>query len=523
MVELRDWFLGIQDSAKMFISPTGGSVVADLVLLSLSPTQELPPTKFIDLYDERCYAHGEQHPFSCGNFNTTRRNAAHDILQSALGNNGVLSTPPTGTKHHFRGDATSSAPLPNDPIAKISLLLNSQQTIRSKQIKEQGKAFFEKTTDYDLQNVVRTIMPGCSTSSCLWARQGWGGDNLPERVQVIKQGDRAFYNGLQTCKNAWCCPVCSRRIGKQRHREITSVIERHSKSGGVACLVTRSIPHTRFDKAIDLNMKLKAAERSYKSGKGWKLIESRFGILGTVRNVEITLGKNGWHPHIHEIYFLESKSRCVEFKKALHEKWRSAAKRAGLAAPSYIYGVDVRFIRTSDPAETARAAKYLVKYGIASELTGWQNKEGKDSIMPFDFLMIARHSTDERAIRLAGEYFKEYASASKHKRQLVFSKKLLALYPLPRKGHEKKPMPPDAEQQIEENDSQIVFQFDNECDWQAIRHAGLRKTVLAAVECSEDLDEMRFWITNLIDHAIEYRNGGGKRALGPTVIFDGSG
>lgn len=268
----------------------------------------------------------------------------------------------------------------------------------------------------------RDILPKSRTAFCMHAvRQG--ATSVP--IQFSKKAGRASYRNLQVCGSVWRCAVCAAKISEKRrtalHRATGSF---KARTGGVVLLSTRTFPHSAADTVADLMEGLKKAEKQYKSGKQWKAISEEFGLVGTVRNVEITFGIHGAHPHIHELLFLSGPVDMEALQEALYLKWAKACQRAGLGTPTRAHGLD---IRNGDKAEAYIAKMGLEELGkrqwtTADELTKSHMKKGRgQSLSPFDLLRVARQATDKRVAGLARKYFRDYAEAFHNKRQLVVS------------------------------------------------------------------------------------------------------
>ena len=155
------------------------------------------------------------------------------------------------------------------------------------------------------------------------------------------------------------------------------------------------------------------AESRYKTGAPWVRLRSRFGIVGTVRAVEVTYGENGWHPHIHELVFTRSEVDMPELRSAVFARWHSVCEKVGLGLPTEAHGVDVR--------NGSYAAAYAGKWGMEAELTKAHVKRGKSSLTPWDLLRVSVQSVDSTAGSQSRALFAEYANAFHGKRQLVWS------------------------------------------------------------------------------------------------------
>jgi len=317
---------------------------------------------------------------------------------------------------------------------------------------------------FALQSVARSILPKSRTGACLRNRIG-GASHVG--VKYSRARARATYANLQTCASVWACPCCAAKISEHRRSDLVRLVNAHRAAGGVVLLATRTFPHTMTDSLAGLLSKLSTAEDKFKSGAPYKRIKDRFGIVGTVRAVECTFGANGWHPHIHELVFLDDAVELEELEDALYGRWLSAATRAGFPPPSREHGLDVR--------DGSYAAAYASKWGMESELTKWHVKKGKESsLSPFDLLRIALQDDDAQAVSSARSLFFEYAQAFRGKRQLVYSKGLRDLYDL------EDELTDEEAAEGEEPDAELLGLLEPS-QWKAILRAGMRGQLLEAI------------------------------------------
>jgi hypothetical protein len=171
--------------------------------------------------------------------------------------------------------------------------------------------------------------------------------------------------------------------------------------------------------------------RQYKQG-----LKKKVDKIGYVRALETTHGlTNGWHPHIHEIWFCgQNQGDFYAIKKGIFDLWSRACVAAGLPSPSFEHGVDVR--------DAQYAAGYITKFGdddatqarkwgMEDELTKTVAKQGK---LGADGLLVSRtpwQLLDAYAAdgdKQAGALFCDYARVFKGKRQVRWSKGLKDLY-----------------------------------------------------------------------------------------------
>lgn len=244
--------------------------------------------------------------------------------------------------------------------------------------------------------------------------------SLTDGVSIVSTSgqDRARFKGLQSCGSVWHCPICSSRISEYRSAELRFMLDMWQQSGKGVIFVTNTIRHTFDD---DLRLLLDAlfgvVWNRYTTHRAYKSLRKSLGYLGRVRSVEVTHGKNGWHPHIHEIWLIEKQPTSAELnqiERKLFKVWNTTLRNAGMGTVSREHGLTVQL--------GTNAADYVAKFGrlpkwdLNSELTKSHLKRGKQSSTPFDLLKRSLNGD-----KLAGALFREYAIAFAGRRQLYFS------------------------------------------------------------------------------------------------------
>lgn len=263
---------------------------------------------------------------------------------------------------------------------------------------------------YALQATARGILPGERVSTCLRRRRSK--DSSVTVWRAVDSG-AAHFKGLMACGSVWHCPVCAARISERRRVELEGAIAVHQASGGSVILVTVTNSHDRSDKLADLLTGQEKALHRFRSDRASKAIWSSFGVIGMVRALEVTHGRNGWHPHYHFLVFLDGlvpARRLKDLQVVLAHRWIDCCAAAGLPLPSLERGVDVR--------GGEWAARYASKWGLEQEMTKSHIKRGKQGgRTPFDLLREAFDTGEYAVCKL----FREYAECFKGKRQLVWS------------------------------------------------------------------------------------------------------
>lgn len=228
--------------------------------------------------------------------------------------------------------------------------------------------------------------------------------------------DRCEYAGLAVCGSVWLCPVCSSKIANRRAAEVRTLLEHHLSENKTALFITRTLPHQYGDSIFVLLAQLTAAMRKAKgSGTVRRLIKAR-GDAGSIRALEVTHGKNGWHPHVHEMLLLDgdiTADQLHTLKEALWAAWKSALDSVSAPGASQdAFKVDI--ITTPDVGDYALK---MASWGPADELARWHIKESKGGASPWQLI--------ERSIngdKQASALLLEYAEAFKGRAALYWSK-----------------------------------------------------------------------------------------------------
>jgi hypothetical protein len=231
------------------------------------------------------------------------------------------------------------------------------------------------------------------------------------------RGGVRFY-GLETCRRVWLCPVCAPRIAWKRAHLLEEQIRRWLGDGHAVLFQTLTFPHDYADPLKESAAVAAKAFTAVLSGRRWQEEKKRYGIEGTVRALEITLGPSGWHPHLHILVFLR-KPRGIRARRAIQrnfvQRFSQVVERAGYRSPN----------PRNCPIEivhSAEVGQYVATtIGIVSELTSWHMKKGKgESRTPIQLLrdVAANGSTEDR------RRWGEWESGTYRRRQLTYSRGL---------------------------------------------------------------------------------------------------
>lgn len=178
-------------------------------------------------------------------------------------------------------------------------------------------------------------------------RCGW---SMGALVTLLGQEGRTAWTGIEHCNSVWCCPLCSARIREGRRSEIQQGFEASKKLGWKAYFVTFTVPHSI---ETPLATSLKALRSAYAKMRRYSSLKEFWGsVEGVIKSTEVQVGSNGFHPHLHCIFFTTSSSLDGS---SLKSAWAKAVVKEGLAKPSESVGVVVK------EATTAGISNYLSK------------------------------------------------------------------------------------------------------------------------------------------------------------------
>lgn len=323
-------------------------------------------------------------------------------------------------------------PLNSGGISEGKQSLGIDRKIRVPILPDDDDKPIESHTEYRyrLQVLAREIVGDRDQRLYHCLRRPAPGAAFVEVRRTPEQGS-AHYCNLEVCSRVWTCPCCAGRISNERRKELSDALAAAKLKGYFPILVTYTLRHDWRDNLSDLLNGLKASLRKFKSGRAYQDIKSEYSVLGGIRALENTYGENGWHPHIHELMFLEKPISGMELsglQKWLADRWIESLRSLDFDA-SYAHGIDVR---TAD----SDIADYIAKWGREPKEQTWgveheiaaapAKRAHRDGLTPFQ-LLECYGGGDERA----GKLFDEYAHALAKSHQLEWSRGLHALLTLP--------------------------------------------------------------------------------------------
>lgn len=274
---------------------------------------------------------------------------------------------------------------------------------------------------------------------------------------------RASFRGVKVCGNVWGCPVCAARIAHKRQAEANTALAWARGMGLIPVMLTLTARHGRTDTLAGLLDGMKEAKRALRQHRAWKAIKGR--ICGTITATEMTHGQgNGWHPHFHEVLFIEAddEAEALALVAPLGDAWRASLRGKGLDGAAAAF----------DAQGAGAAGSYLAKWGAGEELTLNGQKRGRKGGRTPRQLLRAAGEGDGHARALWAEYFR--ATSGRRRRQLVWSPGLKAAV-----GLDEVEDQDAAQEEAEAHELDALAEWDRE-GWQKVR--GKRVRLLEAAE-----------------------------------------
>lgn len=211
--------------------------------------------------------------------------------------------------------------------------------------------------------------------------------------------------------------------------ELKTAID-HSADKYFAVMVTYTARH---DSGMRLGNTLKALQEAYtatRSGRAWQYLKADYMLKGGVRTTEITYGKNGWHPHFHELVFVDKSVLAPDLAGSIEEYTHSLSSQlTGLwldkLSSKGLSGTEERALDVR--GSNANIAEYVAKWGRPpteknisvnpDEVAYNISKSARgDNLSMMDILYAAADSEKYRNL------YREYHAATKGRSQMQWSR-----------------------------------------------------------------------------------------------------
>lgn len=279
-----------------------------------------------------------------------------------------------------------------------------------------------------IQRLLRGALPESE-----WGRVNRCGWSMGALVTLLgASGGRASWSGVEHCNSVWACPCCAARIREGRRAEILKAVHQARSRRWRMFFVTFTVPHERETPLRDSLRGLTSAFRRIRNYKS--LAPFWNNMVGFIKAVEVQVGSNGFHPHLHVLVMTNGCDLISgDIESKLKSSWGQAVVKEGLAKPSEKVGVVVE--ETLDPDRTA---DYLIKVQenkltlemSRSDLKGGREgkSEGEWHCSPFD--LMTKEIELPISIGLRKKLFVEFYRATKGTSAIRWSRGLKDLFDL---------------------------------------------------------------------------------------------
>ncbi|MBT5547503.1 MAG: protein rep [Desulfobacula sp.] len=286
---------------------------------------------------------------------------------------------------------------------------------------------------------------------------------------------------VETCGSVHNCPICRVNIKAKRQKELKKINDGFTEErkkysievigtdenglfimqdekdlpGGNCSMITFTVQHNYSDRMLALlgyvdskssrntnkkNQGIIGALRRLRASKFWKQFKETIAYVADVRVLETTIGKSGFHVHIHMLVFHKREIDHYEIKKKLFDQWSISSLASGLRQPDARYGVDIK--------NADKASDYLVKWGADSEIMSDSAKKAKNgnyTIPQFEKLLV-----DEESRIKSGYEIEQIERILSEYQKAMFGKRLVQW-----SGNHKK-LKEDYCQDYEENEKELA-------------------------------------------------------------------
>ena len=278
-----------------------------------------------------------------------------------------------------------------------------------------------------IQRLLRGALPESE-----WGRVNRCGWSMGALVTLLgASGGRASWSGVEHCNSVWACPCCAARIREGRRNEILKAVHQARSRRWRMFFVTFTVPH---DRETPLKESLRGLTEAFRRIRNYRgLAPFWSAMVGFIKAVEVQVGSNGFHPHLHVLVMTNGCDLVNdEIEKKLKASWATAVVKEGLARPKDEVGVVVE--ETLDPESTA---DYLVKIQenkLTLEMSrsdlksGREGREGEWHCSPFD--LMTKEIELPISIGLRKKLFVEFYKATKGTSAIRWSRGLKDLFDL---------------------------------------------------------------------------------------------
>nr|WP_269767619.1 hypothetical protein [Acidipropionibacterium acidipropionici] len=216
--------------------------------------------------------------------------------------------------------------------------------------------------------------------------------------------------------------MCSAKVMARRGLEVGAAVAAAESRGLRSWFATFTVRHRATDSLPDVWNAVQKGWNAVTSGRAWRRDCELFGIAGWVRVVEVTHGANGWHVHVHALFFADGRAPMEAAHGLMAGRWARGVERAGLVA------LDLAQEMHEVGGDGGEMAGYFTKSiytggrtsarSLALEMTASQWKESRQDSKGVWDLLAAAVAGDRRSLEL----WREWEAGSHGRRQISWAK-----------------------------------------------------------------------------------------------------
>lgn len=311
--------------------------------------------------------------------------------------------------------------------------------------------------------------------------------------QIVKaNGGKFMYKGVASCSCIWRCPICSFKILKARAKMVYKIMSSHHRTKQKMGFVTLTTRHNHKQSLEEVQEQIFTKYRKFQNQKYFRNLKKSGVYLGQINSREHThTYRNGWHPHLHIIFFYTSKSNeeVEEIQKELIQRW--ADYSGTKEKPNKVKAQNQKVVYSIEEIKD-----YVTKWDAVQELTNDFAKSSK-GVKPFELLtkivkkeLLHKYTSQEQSDNKCKSLWIEYIEATKGKRRIMTSPILNKLYNVEEKTDEEL----NSKMDIED----IIISFNNQT-WKVITKNDLQPHLIdICYQFKEDKPKQKLEIFNLL-------------------------
>lgn len=245
------------------------------------------------------------------------------------------------------------------------------------------------------------------------------------------------------CHSTWACPSCTPRAMMHIANQLKAGYQMLRERGYEARMITFTVPHYKFAYKVNNAFPLKLSsvfnllKATYCSFQNSKLKRARPSDCYTFQIFEVTHGnRNGWHPHIHAIYWMHKDdwASFLEKEAELSLAWNRICSQqidklndSGVLDDVEYKNLHRVLSRTKEPGifiskHTEEVIRYITD-ALVQEVTSLHLKQAKsDNLTIWQILDLALKNNDEQCWKL----YLEYVAATRRLQRWRFQRGFVA-------------------------------------------------------------------------------------------------